>query len=126
MLGGACVPVIRERITLQDVRNAKPEMIFYGALTPWWTHDRNDLCLLPSGIPCDPLGGVLMQTDKVEEFLEAAEKNPGHYGRHGLRAFMAAHNDNCVLSHQDPRPACFRSWEQYNDALDALDWSMRG
>jgi hypothetical protein len=112
--------VIVERITMADVRNCKPEMIFYGAVTPWWTHDPNHLCFLPNGLPCDPRGGVLMQTDKVESFLSRAEAEPSFYGKHGLRTFMAAHHDNCQVSDTDTRRTCLTDWNEYNKALDVL------
>ena len=105
-------------ITLEQVREAKPEMIFYGALTCWWTHDPAHLGRLDNGIPCDPRGGVLMQTHKPEEFLMSAEEHPEHYGKHGLEAFMASHHLNCVLSAFDHTPTCFEGWDEYNRILD--------
>lgn len=68
-------------------------------------------------LPCDPLGGVLMQTDNVEEFLTSAEANPTHYGRHGILAFLAAHHLNCVDS-VTRRPSAATEWEEYNRAID--------
>ena len=146
----------RELITLEQVRAAKPEMIFYGANTCWWTHDpahlgrtkSNEADILRTaenfrlnsadpnapiepflersrkahglGLPCDPRGGVLFQTDDVEGFLRAAEANAPHYGRHGLRAFMAAHHLNRILSVREIRPWCSREWEDYNAAIDSF------
>lgn len=72
-------------------------------------------------LPCDPRGGMLYETDNVAGFLAAAVEMSEHYGRHGLRAFMAAHHLNSVLSLDDPRPWCDRGWDAYNDALDRLD-----
>jgi hypothetical protein len=72
------------------------------------------------GLPCDPRGSVLFMTDDVEGFLTAAENNSAHYGRHGLRAFMAAHHQNCI----DPRslrPTSATTWDEYNDAIDRFD-----
>ena len=109
---------ITKRVSLQDVRDAKPKMIYYGALTCWWTHDPYDLCHLTNGLPCDPRGGVLMQTDDIEGFLRSAEANPAHYGRHGLDAFMASHHKNCLVSLADVRSTCFETWDAYNDAID--------
>jgi hypothetical protein len=113
------VGTIRNRVTLEDVRAARPAMIFYGANTCWWTHDPNHLGRLPdSGLPCDPRGGVLFQTDDVEGFLRAAEEAPDHYGRHGLQAFVAAHHENCTMGDDDPTPWAFPTWDEYNDAID--------
>ena len=51
-------------------------------------------------------------------FIGGAEARPEHYGKHGLAAFMAAHNDNCVVSGQGSRQTCLRTWDEYNDLLD--------
>lgn len=72
-------------------------------------------------LPCDPRGSVLFQTDKIEAFLQSAESNSRHYGRHGLRAFMAAHHDNCYVSFEDLRHTSGQEWSEYNDALDRID-----
>lgn len=107
------------RTTLGDIRKARPRTIYYGARTCWWTHRSSDLRRHPGcGLPCDPRCGVLMETNDVAGFLKAAEDNPAHYGRHGLEVFMAAHNDNMVVSKADPRPTCFETWDEYNDVLD--------
>ena len=83
---------IRKMITLEQVKDANAETIYYGYHTCWWTHRRTDLRVLPNGLPCDPRGGVLMEGD-AKAFLANAERNAlaSHYGRHGMDAFMAAH-----------------------------------
>lgn len=114
---------IREVRTLASMRRENqiyPSKIYYGANTCWWTDDPRHLCRHPeSGLPCDPRGGMLFETTDVEGFLARAEANPDFYGRHGLRAFMAAHHLNCVVSKEDARSTCFRIWDEYNDILDA-------
>lgn len=111
--------IIFENITLADVRAAKPKKIFYAANTCWWTHDPAHLGRKPdSGLPCDPRGSVLFETEDVEGFLQAAEAHPEHYGKHGLRAFLAAHHQNACLN---GRPWSAGSWDSYNSALDRLD-----
>ena len=110
---------IRKMITLEQVKDANPSIIYYGVKTCWWTHRAQDLRVLPNGLPCDPRGGVLMQGD-AKGFLANAERQAPHYGRHGIEAFMAAHNDNCVVSPTDTRPTCLQSWDAYNDLLDRL------
>ena len=112
--------VIIKATTLEDVRRDKPDTIFFSVNTCWWTHRRQDLRQIQgSGLPCDPRGGMLMETPDPEAFLKAAEEEPETYGKHGLDAFVAAHNDNCVVSPVDRRNTCLRTWEEYNDLLDA-------
>ncbi len=110
------------RVTLADVRAAKPAMIFYSVNTCWWTHRSADLCSTggPVSLPCDPRGGMLMQTPDVEDFLSGAESNPAFYGPHGLRAFEAALHGNVTIH---GRPTCFRQWGEYSALLDHLDES---
>ena len=114
-------------ITLDQVRAAKPTKIYYGVRTCWWTHNPLHLSKHQgTGLPCDPRGGVLFETDKVEEFLSAAEQSPGHYGRFGLQAFIAAHHLNCVIGKDNPRPWCFPSWDEYNRLIDEALAAMEG
>lgn len=109
-------------VTMEDVRAAKPRMIYYGANTCWWTHDRQHISIHPEAkLPCDPRGGMLYQTDNVEGFLEAAEANPDHYGAHGLTTFMAAHHLNMVRSETDQRPWCFRTFTEYESVVARED-----
>jgi len=119
------MPAVVERMSFENVRRAKPTTIFYGVNTCWWTHRESDLYRHPEcGLPCDPRGGMLMQTDNADEFLRQAEAHPEHYGRHGLRAFMAAHHQNCITGDGGPRhlwPTCLQTWEEYNALLDALE-----
>jgi|SRR5690606_2200160 len=110
---------IRNKISLAAVKKAEPEIIYFGVNTCWWTHDPRHLCTHPeNGLPCDPRGGMLMQSDKPSDFFRHAEANPNHYGKHGLKAFMAAHHLNCVVSREDARGTCLATWEEYNNLLD--------
>ena len=139
--------VIQQNVTLEQVRAAKPKMIYYGAKTCWWTHDADDLRQATGGpddpspmsgplgpIPTDPRGGVLFETDKPEEFLRNAEAHIAHYGKHGLAAFMAAHHQNCILVQVEGAKAmeaqarrwCMASWQEYNDAIDATERTAEG
>ena len=77
------------------------------------------------GLPCDPHGGVLIMA-RASDFLTQAEANPGHYGQHGLAVFMAAHNDNCVVSPTDGRNTCMATWPEYNDLLNDLPRHSHG
>jgi hypothetical protein len=99
----------------QMARSAK--MVFYGVRTPWWTFDPDHLYRrLRSGLPCDPRGGVLWQADKPLRFLGEGVADPSHYGKHGIRAFLLAYH-GCVVN--NGRPTCLRTWEEYNDLIDA-------
>lgn len=98
------------KITIDDVRKAKPEKIYYSIFTKWWTHD-------PQHVKND-LGDILIETHQVEDYLQEPEKNPDHYGRHGIEAFMAAHHLNCVHSEENPESWAFCAWDEYNDMID--------
>lgn len=116
-------------VTTEKVLADKPTMIFYGAMTPWWTHKEEHLSKIqmrgklkifdkagkvrdvePTGLPCDTRGGTLFQTDKVRYFLLNAHKHPDVYGRHGVKAFELAHHEN--------RSMALENWEEYNALLD--------
>lgn len=75
-----------------------------------------------TGLPCDPRGGMLFETDDVKGFLQAAIDNADYYGKHRLRAFMAAHHSNCFSDLGCTRHWCSKDWKDYNDALDRLDY----
>ena len=129
---------IKENITFEEVEQSGVEMIYYAIHTCWWTHNPDHLCsrkipgdikltrgdgsktvIDPQPIPTDPRGSVLMQTDNVQDFLKSAKSNSGHYGKHGLKAFMAAHHQNCFVSKEDLSPWSLQGWQAYNDAIDS-------
>jgi hypothetical protein len=104
-------------VTLESLKKLSPKTIYYGATTCWWTHDPSHLGIHPeNGLPCDPRGGVLLQTQFVDNFLDTASQNPNHYGKHGIRTFLAAHHENTIelLGH----PWCYKTWDEYNALLD--------
>ena len=105
-----------QKTTLADVRADNPETIYYGVNTCWWTH-RPEYLYREGGLPCDPRGGMLMQTDDPEAFLKAAEDNPEAYGKHGITAFEAALMGNVTAP--NGRPTCYKTWDEYNAAIDA-------
>ena len=73
----------------------------------------------PGGIPRDPRGSVLVQAP-LDKFWQAAGDNPGHYGRHGLDALVAAFHGNVEVLNPAGLwfPTSLRSWDAYNDLLD--------
>ena len=117
------MPYIIRKTTLEDVRADKPKKIYYSMATCWWTHRAEDLRRTPkTEMPCDPRGGMLLESHEPEEFLKAAEENPEAYGKYGLEAFVASHNDNCVVNTlMGTVNTCLRTWEEYNELLDKID-----
>ena len=116
------MPHIIERTTLEEIKAAAPRTIWWSVSTCWWTHRAENLYWGDSpNLPCDPGGGMLMTGD-ASGFLANAEANPSFYGSHGLDAFIAAHNDNCVVSLADRRSTCLRTWQEYDDLLGGKQW----
>lgn len=113
----------KPQITLDEIK-AQVESgdcgsIYYGANTCWWTTDSRHLYKHPMfpHLPCDPRAGVLMECHDPKKFIEQAEQNPEHYGRHGLDAFVAAYHGNVIIA-DNGWPTCFEGWEKYNALLD--------
>lgn len=117
---------IAHEFTLEEIhyriRGSCSRMIFYGANTPWWTTNECDLYETKGGhhLPCDPRGGMLFQTDKVDDFLKAAESSPEHYGKYGLRVFLLAYH-GCVVAKKENGelwPTCLDNWALYEELID--------
>lgn len=103
--------------SLNQIRETEPKMIFYATSTCWWTANANDLYKDSStGLPCDPRGCTLLQTDNIEGFLKSAVENSDHYGKYGLTAFVLAYHGNIIKP--DGSPTSFRRWDDYNQLLD--------
>ena len=100
-------------INLEVIRAAKSDSLYFAPNTFWWTHD-------PAHLSAAHLRGQHIIRDG-ETFLKAAEYNPSQFGRHGLRAFLAAHHQNCYVSFDDLTHTSAQTWGEYNDALDRLD-----
>lgn len=110
----------KEQTSLDNVKKiaARSGIIVYAVHTCWWTASWNDVYKLPElGVPCDPRGSVLMQTDKPDQFIAAAEANPDHYGKYGLQAFMAAYHGNVRVA-DNHKPTSLEGWEAYNKLID--------
>ena len=115
-----------------DELKKNSKMVFYGARTPWWVADD-----LPyknhHGLPSDPLGGVLFQTEDILGYFKAATSNESHYGKHGIQTFRAAFHGvvevfkraelASVKTHPHDRwiPTAFTTWDKYDKALDLAD-----
>lgn len=119
-------PVLRLATLKTMITRGDVAKIYYGANTCWWTHDpahlyrTKPLGPMRHSLPCDPRGGMLMETDEPLRFIAAAEAAPTHYGSHGLATFMAAHHSNATIydaALATTRPWCVADWAAYNRAI---------
>jgi len=127
---------IRESVTFEQVR-AEAKTIWYAVRTCWWTHKPEDVREATiiagggekGGIPLDPSGCPLMFAEgKAKDFLDSAARNPQAYGKHGLRAFMAAHHRNAFENSskllggkETGKPTSAKTWDECNAAIDRYD-----
>lgn len=115
---------IKAEMLQRELDGGKDLRIFYGSHTCWWSHDAADLSKSPGpiSIPVDSRGGTLFEAHDWRKFLETAASSEGHYGRHGLTAFLMAHHKNSFACEPpDPKPSrhyCESDWGAYNDAID--------
>lgn len=126
-------PIYSPKINLDQIKvladscKAKGGVLVYAVHSPWWmiweTADTQPPYRVPGGsVPCDPRGSVLLQTDDPHAFIAPAESNPSHYGKHGLRAFVAAYHGNVVVEKGGRfLPTSLDSWDAYEAAIDAYD-----
>ena len=90
------------------------DRLVYGVNTCWWKIG-DPIYKHENDLPCGPRGEVLLETDDPVGFMEAAFKNPGHYGKYGLDAFVAAYHGNVITI--DGKPTSFETWDKYNELL---------
>lgn len=114
------IGVIIENITFEELKTELKKQgggqVWYAVGTCWWTHKPEDVKARDkTGLPMCPRGSLLMmdEENKGVKFLEAAENNISHYGKLGLKTFMAAHNDNCRTYLERGEPWSFRDWSDY-------------
>lgn len=115
---------LHEKVTLADLRELatrKPEArVVWSTRSCWWCVW--DLTPTPyaaeGGIPTDPFGAVLLECHDLAGFLDRAEADPDHYGKHGLTALMASYHGNLTTS--DGEPVAFTGWIGYNLAIARL------
>lgn len=93
----------------------KYNRLVYGCQTCWWKIG-SPIYKHENDLPCGPRGEVLLETDDPVGFIAEALKNPGHYGRNGLDAFVAAYHGNARTV--DGKPTSFETWDKYNELID--------
>lgn len=110
---------LTEQTRLDEIKGfAKrdPEaMVVYAVHTCWWNVPAITNAWYGGRLPVDPRGSPLFQA-ALGPFLESAVANPEHYGRHGLRTFMAAFHGNLVTD--EGMPTSFGTWEEYDKLLE--------
>ncbi len=81
-------------ITFEEIKKAKPKMIYYSANTVFWTHDPADL--VPGPVPLDIFGSPLFQSEDVKGFLneEAIKLHTHVYGKDPIKTLTACHAQN--------------------------------
>lgn len=112
---------ITQAVTLDHIVSLAPSVVYYSATTRWWTHDPSHVRRHPETKQlCDPRGEPIHEARNVADFFRRARLNAREsvYGKHGLTAFIAAHNSNCRVSETDTRPTCLATWKEYNDIID--------
>ncbi len=106
---------------------ARETDLVYAMRTCWWKFGR-PIYSIPGdkyGLPCDPRRSPLLEMTNPLGFIKAAEDNPTHYGRHGLRAFAAAYHGN-VVAIETGHPTSLNTWDEYNAVIDAYDAQWAG
>ena len=113
---------LTNRISLETIKALAgvSSRLVYAAQTCWWKVGDPIYKCSDSSLPCGPRGEMLLETDNPLGFIEQAEKNIQHYGKHGIRAFVAAYHENIVVAH-NCLPTSFNSWDKYNDIIDKHD-----
>ena len=67
-----------------------------------------------SPTPLDPYGAPLYQIDPPSIWVDQAEKNPEHFGKHKTQALMKMHHQNC-------NGQLFRNWKDINEFIDNIN-----
>jgi len=91
--------------------------LVYAMNTCWWKIGGPIYSHLDCNLPCGPRSEMLLEMDNPLEFIELAEKNPEHYGKYGLDAFVAAYHGNVIVA-KTGLPTSLESWDKYNELLD--------
>lgn len=114
---------------MEEIRRDRLQWIFYSVASPWWTHHLPTEYHTKGGLPCDPRGAMLFETQRGDalKFIQLAIDNPDRYGKHGLRTFMAALH-GCVhavtilqCGSEKCLPTCLDTWNDYNRLIDLKD-----
>lgn len=94
--------------------------LVYAMSTCWWKIGNPIYRTLGEHpLPCGPRGEMLLETDDPIGFIAAAENSEGHYGKHGLKAFVASYHGNLVTD--DGKPTSFNTWQEYNNLIEASE-----
>ncbi len=79
--------------TLAEAKADNPQLCFYSANTVWWSHSHEDLA--PGPVPLDIFQSPLLQTSRVEGFLdEFTVRASLMYGKFPITLWTMAHHRN--------------------------------
>lgn len=91
--------------------------------TTWWSlYLPEYMPYTSSGLPCDPRGCMLFQGN-FAEYWNKVKVDASHFGKHGLRAFIAAFHGNIEVFTEDRgwRPTSLTTWDEVNALIDKED-----
>lgn len=114
----------------EDISDGKSTKIYFSAKSLWWTHLESDLTeaskhgfsyqirvkkgtgasfICPSD--CDPIGNKTKTFPNAALWLKRSLSNPAFFGKHGLKAFLKTHHQNCTNYFSN-------TWQGYNNLID--------
>lgn len=116
---------------LSDIRTKQSTKIYFSEFCLWWTHLESDLqqstqrgreyrkaigqkngaAIMNLLTETDPLGNPVKVFDKPGRWVRQSIMNPGHFGKHGVKAFLKTHHQNCSTYFSN-------RFQGYNDLID--------
>lgn len=117
---------------LFEIRIGRAKKIYFSGACLWWTHSEEDLqeatrrgreyrkaiaqkneaAIINLHAQSDPLGNPVKTYDKPGLWIKRSLSNPRHFGKHGIKAFIKTHHQNCNTYFSN-------RFQGYNDLIDA-------
>lgn len=72
---------------------------------------KNESAIINLHAQTDPLGNRVKVFPEPYKWVRRSMTNPGHFGKHGLKAFMKTHHQNCNSYFSN-------RFQGYNDLID--------
>ena len=128
---GGTINSIRINMELEqikrDILSGKAKKVYYSDKSLWWTHLKTDVIdatekgrkyldatnqAIVGGF-VDPIGAKIHSAN-AKDWLKKSLSNPNWYGKHGLKAFVFTHHQNCQQFFSN-------KWDEYNKKIDLQD-----